>query len=341
MDVDVDLARIERHEKRQHRVAVARQVIGIGGAHGADEKLVAHRPSVDEQVLAERIGAREGRQRRIAFDAQTFAPGRDRNRIGAELRAENVAEPGQPSRSVGQRRGPGDGGALLAGQREGDIGTAHGEPAYDFAHGLAFGAVALEKFQPRGRRKEQIPHLDARAFAERGRTQRRLDAAFDVERPGVRLTGMAGGDGQPRHRADGRKRLAAEAERMDGEQVLVVGELGGGVALNRKREIGARHAGAVVGDADQPAAAAVGHDLDAARAGIERILHQLLDDARRPLHHLAGGDAVDEAFGQLADGHESLPSTCDAVRHPEMPAPAASSSAADPLPVALRSSLAS
>ena len=39
------------------------------------------------------------------------------------------------------------------------------------------------------------------------------------------------------------------------------------------------------------------------RAGIERVLDQFLDDARRPLDHLARGDAVDEGFGKLADGH--------------------------------------
>ena len=39
------------------------------------------------------------------------------------------------------------------------------------------------------------------------------------------------------------------------------------------------------------------------RAGIERVLDQLLDHARRALDHLAGGDAVDDAFGELADGH--------------------------------------
>ena len=47
----------------------------------------------------------------------------------------------------------------------------------------------------------------------------------------------------------------------------------------------------------QPPAAAVGQDLDAVRAGIERVLDQLLDHARRPLDHLAGGDAVDDGFG--------------------------------------------
>ena len=78
------------------------------------------------------------------------------------------------------------------------------------------------------------------------------------------------------------------------------------MALDRQREVVARHAGAVVGDPDQAAAAAVGDDLDPGRAGVERVLDQLLDHARRPLDHLAGGDAVDGGFAELADGHGHL-----------------------------------
>ena len=68
------------------------------------------------------------------------------------------------------------------------------------------------------------------------------------------------------------------------------------MALDREIEVGARHAGAVVGDADEPAAAAVGRDLDPRGAGVERVLDQFLDHARRALDHLAGGDAVDQWF---------------------------------------------
>ena len=81
----------------------------------------------------------------------------------------------------------------------------------------------------------------------------------------------------------------------------------------RELEIGARHALAVVGDADQPAAAAVGQHVDAGSAGIERVLDQFLDDAGRALDHLAGGDAVDDRFGQLADGHGLVPDS-DSLR---------------------------
>ena len=75
------------------------------------------------------------------------------------------------------------------------------------------------------------------------------------------------------------------------------------MALDGEREVVSVHAGAVVGDADQPQAAARRRDVDAARAGIDRVLDQLLDDARRPLDDLTRGDAVDEIRRQLTYGH--------------------------------------
>jgi hypothetical protein len=78
------------------------------------------------------------------------------------------------------------------------------------------------------------------------------------------------------------------------------------MALDRQRQIGPAHALAVVGDADQAAAAAVGEHVDAGRARIERVLDQFLDHARRTLDHLAGGDAIDSGFRKLADGHGRL-----------------------------------
>ena len=118
----------------------------------------------------------------------------------------------------------------------------------------------------------------------------------------MRLAGVARGDGEPRHRADRRQRLAAKAERADAQQIVVV-EFRGGVAIHRQRQIGVRHAAAVVGDADAPPPAAVGENVDRRGAGVERVLDQFLDDAGRPLDHFAGGDAVDDGFGELANGH--------------------------------------
>src|SRR3569623_152242 len=93
---------------------------------------------------------------------------------------------------------------------------------------------------------------------------------------------------------------------------LVV-ELRGGVALHRKREVAARHAAAVVGDGDAPPSASLGEDVDAGTACVDGVLHKLLHGTRGPLHHFAGGDAVDDLFGKLTDGHE-VPGRLDMAR---------------------------
>ena len=43
--------------------------------------------------------------------------------------------------------------------------------------------------------------------------------------------------------------------------------------------------------------------LDALRAGVQAVLHQLLDDGRRALDDLAGGDLIDEVIVEYADRH--------------------------------------
>ena len=44
-------------------------------------------------------------------------------------------------------------------------------------------------------------------------------------------------------------------------------------------------------------------DVDAPRAGVDRVLDQLLDRRSRPLDHFAGGDAVDQQRIEAANRH--------------------------------------
>ena len=76
------------------------------------------------------------------------------------------------------------------------------------------------------------------------------------------------------------------------------------MSLDRERQLVPRDTGAVVADPDQRCAAAGGDHLDTARAGVDGVLDQLLDHARRTLDHLAGGDAVDHVLAEAADRHE-------------------------------------
>jgi len=53
----------------------------------------------------------------------------------------------------------------------------------------------------------------------------------------------------------------------------------------------------IIANPDRRGAAAVQIDFDPARAGIERVLDQFLDDGGRPLDDLAGRDLVDQILG--------------------------------------------
>jgi hypothetical protein len=71
------------------------------------------------------------------------------------------------------------------------------------------------------------------------------------------------------------------------------------VRCERERQLGRGDPAAVVNHADQLTASVFDFDDDVGRAGIDRVLDQLLHDRRRPLDDLAGGDAVDQGDGKL------------------------------------------
>jgi hypothetical protein len=74
------------------------------------------------------------------------------------------------------------------------------------------------------------------------------------------------------------------------------------VAHQGKREFGLGDAATVVGDRDTFDPALVEQDPQRLRAGVQRVLQQLLNDRGRPFDHLAGGDLADQQVGQGLDG---------------------------------------
>ncbi len=89
-----------------------------------------------------------------------------------------------------------------------------------------------------------------------------------------------------------------------------------------------RHAGAVVHDLDPRDPPAFDVHADAPRAGIERVLHELLDGGRRALHDLARGDLVDERVGEDTDESRHARDVIDfGARRVQRPAIAFSTSA--------------
>ncbi len=178
----------------------------------------------------------------------------------------------------------------------------HGEPPRDIGAGAGLGPVGLEEFQPCRGRREQIADFDMRACWLGARDRAVLLALVDADLEGVRRSFRAGGDLERRDRADRRQRLAAKAERGDGGQIAVR-QFRSRMALDGEVEVLAAHAQAVIDDADQLFAARLDGDVDPARAGVERVLDQLLQRRGRPPDDLAGGDAIDEHRIETANGH--------------------------------------
>ena len=88
MDVHIDILRRQVEEQRQHRMAIARQHIGIGPAHRADQQPVLHRTAVDEEIL---VLAAWTIERRQAGEAAQLAELRHHAHAGAPQEGPRVA----------------------------------------------------------------------------------------------------------------------------------------------------------------------------------------------------------------------------------------------------------
>jgi len=215
------------------------------------------------------------------------------------------------SRGVGAQQGGNPRGAVLRRQvkadaavdlqPEGDLRRGQREAADNGLGVVGLGAGVLEELAPCRRGKKQVADDDPGAGWAAGGSYIRDAPALDADRLRAVGIGRAGGDGEPGGGADRGQRLAAETECVDVDQV-VVGQLGGCVALHGKRQFGAGHAMAVIADLDAVDAAAFQRDGDPGGARIECVLDQLLHRGGGAFDHLAGGDAVHRGLGEDANG---------------------------------------
>src|ERR1700675_2426202 len=70
MNVDVDLARVAVEKHNRRAVTLAREIVDVRGPQRARDHLVAHRASVDERELMQRVRLVEGRQTDPPGDAR-------------------------------------------------------------------------------------------------------------------------------------------------------------------------------------------------------------------------------------------------------------------------------
>ena len=221
VDVDVDVGGRHVDEEREQRIAALRHEVAVGRAHGAGDELVLDRAPVDEEVELSGIWAVERRQAGKAGHRHAVALGPDGESVGHELAAHDAAQPlEQPlGRGVGRRQH--EARALPGRERKADFGVRHGQALHDLGGRLVLGALRLQKLQARGRRREEVAHLDARAGVEAGGLQGVLRAAIDDDLEAVTSASRARPDAETRDRADGGQCLAAEAKRRNRREIVV------------------------------------------------------------------------------------------------------------------------
>ncbi len=130
---------------------------------------------------------------------------------------------------------------------------------------------------------------------------RRHIPAFGLDLPG--LIGIAGarGQGQTRHGADRRQRLATEPQAHHLFEVFEVANLAGGVTGQGERQVIGGNTAAVIAHAQQLDAALLDIDVNTLGAGVEAVFQQLLDHRSRALNHLTSGDLVRQSWAEQLD----------------------------------------
>ena len=295
VDVDVHVRRRDLDVHDAHRVPAGLEDRAVGLRDGARERPVAHRASVDQEV--QRGGARartlRGRQVRLELHRAGAA------RAGLEplARVERLRRPFAP----GSRAKPLARAAPVANEKEADVGPGERGEEERLAHVGRLRPGRLQELAARRDVEEEVTHLDAGPLGDARRARTRGSAALEQDLDALLRASSARRKPQLRDRSDAGERFSPEAERRQREEVVLVTDLARGVALEGEHRVVVVHALAVVGHADEGRAAALQLHFDAGRPGVERVLDQLLDDARGSLDHLAGCDLVGEVGGQRLD----------------------------------------
>ena len=287
------------------RIAVARQHVGIGAADRAGDQLVAHRPAVDIGILLQRVGAVEGRQRDVAGEPHAFALGVDGDRVVGEVGADHLGDARKPAVGVSP-----------VGGRSSVVRSVPDSVKRTAGKAIAMRLTTSVMAEPSAR---SLFMNFSRAGVAKNRSRTSTDgAAIGGGRPHRRDACRLRRRSRPLRRPlPVRERIVSRAtEPIDGSASPRKPSVRMSWMSSTSLEVQWRATAsssspaamprAVVADPDQRQAAAGGDDLDAGGAGVERVLDQFLDHARRPLDDLAGGDLVDHRFGKLADGHGGI-----------------------------------
>ena len=299
MDVDVDLFRGDVEEDDGDGKAALHQQPAVGVLDGGGDGAVDDGAAVDEEGYAGSRGAAALRRGGKPPDGIGAGPGRHVEHRGGHVRAED----GRRGVAEGAVAGGGELRFAVRSERHSDVGVGEREALGGLADAGGFGGGGADELEAGGNGGEEGFDLDGGSGRGAG-----LGAADDLA--ALQFDGGGGfGVGRSRGHSDGRgggdagERFAAKAERGDPGEVVLGLEFAGGVPLKCERDLVGGDAAAVVGYADGGEPAVPDIDLDGRRARVEGVLDEFLDDGRRALDDLAGGDARGDGGRQRSDGH--------------------------------------
>jgi hypothetical protein len=294
--VDVHAERIDFQEQHEGRVALVVQDVLVSLAQRVGNQLVAHEAAVDEEVLSIAAAARESGRTRQPPQAQARRLLVEHDGARGEFFAEQCGDARlkslPPSRFAQVPLH-----AVVMAQREGHVGTRQRGAAEHFVAVGEFGGFGLEELAPRRGIEIEVLHRHRGSRRQRGWRRLRRPPALDLDLPGVLVVAPAARQRQARHGGDTGQRLAAKTHAAHLFQVFQTGDLAGGVARQRQRQFVAGDTGPIVRNLQQLGATLDQAHLDLAGPRIQAVFQQFLEGRGGALHHLAGGDLVDEQVG--------------------------------------------
>ena len=140
------------------------------------------------------------------------------------------------------------------------------------------GDVGAQKLAARGHVHEELAHVDNRAGGRAELPFSNQLPALDYDLVAHVRRGFPSLQRELRHGSNGRQRLPTKAERRDVREIVRRVELAGGVALEREARVFRAHTDAIIDNPDAVLAALLDENENRARARIDRVLDELLDD---------------------------------------------------------------
>ena len=297
--VHIDVHKMLRQVQMQHagRETTLQELIAVGLLERGRHELGADMPPVDKKDLAAPRAARRGRAGHKARDGELVPAPVHRGHLLRGLAAHDGIDRAEELAVAGR-------GELLlpvAQHAHGDLRMGQRKALHRAEHGGGLHGVALHELHARRCIVKQVTHEHGRAVRTARLAALRHDARLEMQTRAEGRVRRLRQHVDARDGGNGRQRLAAEAERVDGLQIGRLMELARGMAQEGRLHILCRHAAAVVRHAQERHAPVAQLDRDLMGPGVDGVFDQLLCGAGRALHDLASGDQVGDMGRKLLD----------------------------------------